>query len=94
MGLAIAGQPEPHYYFHRPISALFGACFDAGFTLDGIAEPTFRSPETADEGRANPMWWANHTAIPPALIAPHATHCALEGVFKVHHDGAKRRSMR
>ena len=69
MGLAIAGQPEPHYYFHRPISTLFGACFDAGFTLDGIAEPTFRSPENADEGRANPMWWANHTAIPPALIA-------------------------
>ncbi len=69
MGLAIAGQPEPHYYFHRPISALFGACFDAGFTLDGIAEPTFRSPEAVDEGRANPMWWANHAAIPPALIA-------------------------
>ena len=69
MGLAIAGQPEPHYYFHRPTSALFGACFDAGFMLDGIAEPTFRSPETADEGRANPMWWANHAAIPPALIA-------------------------
>ena len=69
MGLAIAGQPEPHYYFHRPISALFGACFDAGFMLDGIAEPTFRSPEADDEGRANPMWWANHAAIPPALIA-------------------------
>ena len=68
MGLAIAGQPEPHYYFHRPISALFGACFDAGFMLDGIAEPTFRSPDS-DEGRANPMWWANHAAIPPALIA-------------------------
>ena len=68
MGLAIAGQPEPHYYFHRPISALFGACFDAGFMLDGIAEPTFPSPDS-DEPRANPMWWANHAAIPPALIA-------------------------
>ena len=68
MGLAIAGQPEPHYYFHRPISALFGACFNAGFMLDGIAEPTFPSPDS-DEPRTNPMWWANHAAIPPALIA-------------------------
>ena len=68
-GLAMVGQPEPHHYFHRPISALFGACFDAGFVLDGIAEPTFQSPETDHEGRANPMWWANHAAIPPALIA-------------------------
>ena len=68
-GNAMAGQPEPHYYFHRPISALFGACFDAGFVLDGIAEPTFQLPETDDEERANPMWWANHAAIPPALIA-------------------------
>ena len=69
LGNAIAGQPEPHHYFHRPISVLLGACFDAGFVLDGIAEPTFRSPETDDERRANPMWWANHSAIPPALIA-------------------------
>ena len=67
-GLAIVGQPEPHYYFHRPISALFSACFDAGFVLDGIAEPTFRSSD-ADETRTNPMWWANQAAIPPALIA-------------------------
>ena len=68
LGNAMAGQPEPHHYFHRPISALFGACFDAGFVLDGIAEPTFQRTEE-DGGRSNPMWWANHAAIPPALVA-------------------------
>ena len=68
MGLAMVGQPEPQYYFHRPISALFGACFDAGFVLDGIAEP--RLPKSdADEGRANPISWRNQTAIPPVLFA-------------------------
>ena len=66
-GLAMVGQPEPQYYFHRPISALLGACFDAGFVLDGIAEPTFRKPD-ADEGRANPISWRNQTAIPPVLV--------------------------
>ena len=67
-GVAMVGQPEPQYYFHRPISALFGACFDAGFVLDGIAEP--RLPKSdADEGRANPISWRNQTAIPPVLFA-------------------------
>ena len=68
MGEALAGQPEPQYYFHRPISALFGAGFDAGFVLDGIAEPRVQKPD-ADEGRANPMRWRNQTSIPPILIA-------------------------
>ena len=35
-GLGILGQPEPQYYFHRPISTLFKACFKAGFVLDGL----------------------------------------------------------
>ncbi len=68
MGLAMGGQPEPHYSFHRPISALFGACFEAGFVLDGIAEPTLPKAD-ADEGRANAISWRNQTAIPPVLFA-------------------------
>lgn len=68
MGQALHGQPEPQYFFHRPISALFGACFDAGFVLDGIAEPGAQKLD-ADEGRANPMTWRNQTEIPPFLIA-------------------------
>lgn len=68
MGLALVGQPHPQHYFHRPIGALFGACFEAGFVLDGMAEPTFQPSDPADR-EANPIVWSNHPAIPPALIA-------------------------
>lgn len=63
-GVAMKGQPAAQYYFDRPISVLFNACFDAGFVLDRMEEPTF--PASADDGRAN---WSNITAIPPVLVA-------------------------
>jgi 2-polyprenyl-3-methyl-5-hydroxy-6-metoxy-1,4-benzoquinol methylase len=63
-GIAMRGQPAPQYYFDRPISVLFNACFKAGFVADGLEEPTF--PTSAQDGRAN---WSNITAIPPALVA-------------------------
>jgi len=63
-GVAMKGQPAPQYYFDRPLSALLGACFAAGFALDGLEEPTF--PAAAADGRAN---WAKITEIPPALVA-------------------------
>lgn len=28
-------------YFHRPLSVLLNQCFEAGFSMDGIAEPVF-----------------------------------------------------
>ncbi len=64
-GLGVKGQPTAHWYFHRPISMLFGACFDAGFVLDGIEEPVF---EEREPGKW-PGSWSNYTEIPPALIA-------------------------
>jgi 2-polyprenyl-3-methyl-5-hydroxy-6-metoxy-1,4-benzoquinol methylase len=63
-GVAMKGQPAPHYYFDRPISALFTTCFKSGFVLDGLEEPTFRV--SAGDGRAN---WSNITDIPPVLAA-------------------------
>src|SRR5438045_2376269 len=30
-GVGMPGEPTPHYYFHRSLSVLFGACFAAGF---------------------------------------------------------------
>lgn len=63
-GVAMKGQPAAQYYFDRPISVLFNACFDAGFVLDRLEEPTF--PASAQDGRAN---WSNITAIPPVLVA-------------------------
>lgn len=63
-GVAMKGQPVPQYYFDRPMNALFQVCFDAGFVLDGLEEPTFNA--SAGDGRPN---WSNVTEIPPVLVA-------------------------
>jgi 2-polyprenyl-3-methyl-5-hydroxy-6-metoxy-1,4-benzoquinol methylase len=63
-GIAMRGQPVPQYYFDRPMNVLFNACFNAGFVLDGLEEPTFPSP--AGSGRPT---WSNITQIPPVLVA-------------------------
>ncbi len=57
-GLALAGQPVAHFYYHRPLSQLLNQCFAAGFVVDGLEEPVF-----ADEVGKSP--WGE---IPPALI--------------------------
>ena len=41
-GIAIRGQPEPQYLFHRPIFMLFNTCFKHGFALDWMEEPPFQ----------------------------------------------------
>lgn len=69
-GLGMIGQPVPQYYFDRPLSLILGACFAAGFVLDGLEEPVF--PEGA-EGRP-PSWgkrafsWENFRDIPPVMV--------------------------
>ncbi len=64
-GAGMPGEPVPHYYFHRPLHELLGACFAAGFALDGLEEPSF-APDTTS-GRA--LSWAHYRQIPPALVA-------------------------
>ncbi len=63
-GVAMKEQPVAQYYFDRPLSVLFKACFNAGFVLDGLEEPRFH--ESKDDGRPN---WRNMTDIPPILVA-------------------------
>lgn len=65
LGLGMIGQPHAHYYFHRPLHALLGAAFAAGFVLDGLEEPAFA---TEDPG-ARPLSWARFIAIPPVMVA-------------------------
>jgi 2-polyprenyl-3-methyl-5-hydroxy-6-metoxy-1,4-benzoquinol methylase len=66
-GAAIAGQPRPQLYFHRPMQVLFGTGFDAGFVLDGLEERAF--PADHPVGR-NPLGWGrNFSEIPPVLVA-------------------------
>jgi SAM-dependent methyltransferase len=70
-GLGIVGQPEPHYYFDRPLHALFLPFFKTGFMIDGLEEPAFRR-----EGEAQrPISWMNYREIPPVL----AVRMRLEG---------------
>ena len=63
-GIDIAGQPQPHYYFHRPLHTLLGACFAAGLVLDGLEEPAF----TTFSADLAPRW-DNCQEVPPILAA-------------------------
>ena len=60
----IVGQPEPQWFFHRPISMLFESGFKAGFVVDGIAEP--RLPE-AEKPKAG-IRWHDMPDIPPIMV--------------------------
>lgn len=65
LGVGMPGEPAPHWYFHRPLAVLLGACFAAGFALDGLEEPAFL-PEDAG---GVPLSWHNFSEIPAVLAA-------------------------
>lgn len=58
-------EPEPHWYFHRPLHELFGACFAAGFVIDGLEEPRFSGQGGAPR---DALSWRNFDGIPPVLV--------------------------
>lgn len=60
----IIGQPQPQYYYHRPIHVLFGACFAVGFVLDGIEEPGLPEQEKPRAG----VQWNDMPEIPPVMV--------------------------
>lgn len=64
-GVGIAGQPTPHYIFHRPINLLLKAGFQAGFVLDGLEEPINETEPNESKWSS----WANYKETPPALVA-------------------------
>ncbi len=64
-GAGMPGEPNPHYYFHRPLHELLGACFEAGFVMDGIEEPSLGGEPENNGG----LSWQNLTGIPPVLVA-------------------------
>ena len=65
-GLAMQGQPLPHPYFHRPLSALLQPAFQAGLVLDALEERSFSS-EDSDSERIT--WDGRFSEIPPVLVA-------------------------
>lgn len=62
-GLAMAGQPVPQNYFHRPLSALLRVFFNAGFIVDGVEEPVFPRDVPGDDR----FGWLKYKHIPPVL---------------------------
>jgi 2-polyprenyl-3-methyl-5-hydroxy-6-metoxy-1,4-benzoquinol methylase len=60
----IVGQPEAHWFFHRPIGVLFRFGFDAGFVVDGIEEPRFPETEKPKAG----VRWHDMPEIPPIMV--------------------------
>lgn len=63
MGVGMAGQPRPQYYFHRPVSSILQCLFDRGFVLDAFLEPSFADSESTEGLFANV-----YRNIPPALV--------------------------
>src|SRR5260370_281556 len=68
-GVAILGQPVPHYYFDRPLHMLFNACFRAGLVLHGLEEPAFNHPHDGSQVGHMLIIWVYYNEIPPALVA-------------------------
>jgi len=68
-GIAMLGQPIPHYYFDRPLYILFNACFRAGLVLDGLEEPAFNHPHDGSQIGRMFLSWVYYNQIPPALVA-------------------------
>lgn len=63
-GPGMPDEPAPHWYFHRSLSTLLGACFAAGFVLDALEEPAFGP----DDASPAPLSWLNYRDIPPVLV--------------------------
>ena len=60
-GTGVQGEPEPHWFFHRPLGAVLGTFFAAGFVLDDIEEPV---SSRGEQGK-----WSSQSEVPSALVA-------------------------
>jgi 2-polyprenyl-3-methyl-5-hydroxy-6-metoxy-1,4-benzoquinol methylase len=72
-GLAMDGQPAPHPYFHRPLSALLAPAFHAGLVLDVLEERAF--PADYARGSTPLSWSGRFSEIPPVLVV--RMRCAM-----------------
>jgi 2-polyprenyl-3-methyl-5-hydroxy-6-metoxy-1,4-benzoquinol methylase len=64
-GTGMPGEPECHWYFHRPLHELFGVFFQAGYVLDALEEPALAS----QHDNQYELSWRNVPGIPPVLVA-------------------------
>jgi SAM-dependent methyltransferase len=61
-GIGMSGQPEPQYYFHRPLSEILNICFKNHFYMDGLREPSFKDIDSKS------LYDNVYKNIPPAII--------------------------
>ncbi len=62
-GAGAPNEPNPHYYYHRPLHELIRAAVEAGLVLDGMEEPAFPRPE----GDSTPYWRTELWQIPVVM---------------------------
>ncbi len=65
--LAMRGQPQAQWVFHRPLQELFGSAFQAGMVCDGLIESAF--PPDVPAGGSPLGWSGKFSEIPPVLVA-------------------------
>jgi ubiquinone/menaquinone biosynthesis C-methylase UbiE len=65
--VGIRGQPVEQHYFHRPLSVLLNACFDAGLVLDRLEEPAL--PPSDDPPHRRLVSWRSVSRVPQVLVA-------------------------
>ena len=63
-GVAMIGQTEKQFYFHRPLEYILVEAFEAGWTLDALEEPVL---PRGDSDRPRFMW-ETLPDIPPVLV--------------------------
>lgn len=63
-GVGAPNEPNPHYYYHRPLHELLGEAFAAGLVMDGLVEAAF--PRQEPEASRS-LSWVNLWQIPPVL---------------------------
>ena len=66
LGAAMHGQPVPHPYFHRSLSALIAPSLEFGFVLDALEERAF--PPGYPAGATVVSWGGAFSEIPPVLV--------------------------
>jgi len=63
-GAGASDEPNPHYYYHRPLQELLGTAFANGLVMDGLLEPSFTSEDADTTDR---LTWVKLWQIPPVI---------------------------
>jgi SAM-dependent methyltransferase len=63
-GSGAPDEPNPHYYYHRPLQQILGEAFATGLVLNGIEEPGF-GPNHPESDRV--LSWFSLWQIPPIM---------------------------